>query len=178
MKTSLLESPRLTALTIALGTTVFVLDVMTARGVAIPMLYSGLVLLGLWSPHPRFAFIAAVIATALSILGFFLSPPGGVPWISATNLLLALAMIWAVGFLVLRYKRAEQATKVLRGLLPICAWCKKIRDDKGYWKQLEDYMEQHSEAHFTHGMCAECMAKFDPALAAQQRETPQSGPGR
>ena len=141
------------------------------------MLYSGLVLLGLWSPHHTFALIAAVIATVLSVLGFFLSPPGGVPWISATNLLLALGMVWMVAYLVLWYKRAEQATKILRGLLPICAWCKKIRDDKGYWKQLEEYMEQHSEAHFTHGMCAECAAKFDPALVATQRKPPESEPG-
>jgi len=161
MKKSALENPRLTALTVSLGMTVFILDVLTARGVAVPMLYSGLVLLGLWSPHSKFALIAAAIATALSALGFFLSPQEGVPWISVANLLLAMVMIWIVAFLVMRYKRAEQATKILRGLLPICAWCKKIRDDKGYWNQLEEYMEQHSEAYFTHGMCAECAEKWD-----------------
>jgi hypothetical protein len=48
--------------------------------------------------------------------------------------------------------------KTLRGLLPICAWCKKIRDDQGYWKALETYVESHSDATFTHGMCPECAA--------------------
>ena len=161
MKQSVLENPRLTALTIALGAIVFLLDLLTPMGVAVPMLYSGLVLLGLWSPHPKFALIAASLATVLSLLGAFISPPGGVVWIGLVNRLMALLIIWTTAFIVLRYKRAEQATKILRGLLPICASCKKIRDDKGYWKQLEEYMEQHSEAHFTHGMCTECMAKWE-----------------
>jgi PAS domain S-box-containing protein len=48
----------------------------------------------------------------------------------------------------------------LRGLIPICASCKKIRNDKGYWEQLEVYLREHSDAGFTHGMCPECAAKF------------------
>lgn len=50
--------------------------------------------------------------------------------------------------------------KTLRGLLPICSICKKIRDDSGYWIQLERYISDHSEAEFTHSMCTECMEKF------------------
>ncbi len=46
--------------------------------------------------------------------------------------------------------------KTLRGILPICARCKKIRDDKGYWNNLESYIQKHSEASFSHGMCHEC----------------------
>ena len=48
----------------------------------------------------------------------------------------------------------------LHGLLPICASCKKIRDDEGYWNQLEAYIEEHSEAEFTHGCCPDCMKKL------------------
>lgn len=177
MKKAALEDPRLAALAAASGAAIFVLDLLTPMGVAIPMLYSGLVLLSLWSSHPRFAFVTAVMASALSALGTFITPQGGVVWLGLANRLMALIVIWMTAVLVFRYKRAEQATKVLHGLLPICAWCKKIRDDKGYWKQLEDYMEQHSEAHFTHGMCAECAAKFAPAPAARQSETPESRPG-
>jgi hypothetical protein len=46
--------------------------------------------------------------------------------------------------------------RMLRGLLPICAWCKKIRDDRGYWSQVETYIHQHSAADFSHGICPEC----------------------
>jgi hypothetical protein len=56
---------------------------------------------------------------------------------------------------------------VLSGLLPICAWCKKIRDDQGYWKQLETYIETHSEAVFSHGMCPECLTKVRESMRAK-----------
>lgn len=52
--------------------------------------------------------------------------------------------------------------KLLSGLLPICASCKKIRDDQGYWQQVEIYIRNHSEAEFTHGMCPDCMARYYP----------------
>jgi len=48
----------------------------------------------------------------------------------------------------------------LSGLLPICAWCKKLRDDKGYWKSVEEYISAHTGAEFTHGMCPECQNKY------------------
>ena len=51
--------------------------------------------------------------------------------------------------------------KILQGMLPICAWCKKIRDDSGYWKQLVALVAEHSEAEFTHGICPECSRNFD-----------------
>jgi DNA-binding response OmpR family regulator len=54
--------------------------------------------------------------------------------------------------------------KLLSGLLPICSGCKKIRDNEGYWSQVESYIQQHSEATFTHGMCPECLKKYYPEL--------------
>jgi len=52
--------------------------------------------------------------------------------------------------------------KLLSGFLPICASCKKIRDDQGYWKQIEGYIKEHSEAEFSHGICPECARKLYP----------------
>ena len=52
--------------------------------------------------------------------------------------------------------------KTLRGLIPICMNCKKIRDDEGYWHQLEAYIRDHSEAEFSHGLCSECAQKMYP----------------
>jgi CheY-like chemotaxis protein len=52
--------------------------------------------------------------------------------------------------------------KTLSGLLPICAGCKKIRDDSGYWNQIEDYIRRHSDVDFTHGLCPECAKKLYP----------------
>jgi hypothetical protein len=52
--------------------------------------------------------------------------------------------------------------KKLEGMLPICCSCKKIRDDKGAWNQIEEYISDHSEAEFTHGMCPECIKNHYP----------------
>ena len=59
----------------------------------------------------------------------------------------------------LRTALAEVET--LTGLLPICAWCKKIRDDDGYWKQVDEYFRQRSQIQFSHGMCSDCSDKFE-----------------
>ena len=72
--------------------------------------------------------------------------------------------------------------KLLSGLLPICAHCKKIRDDQGYWKQVEGYISSHSEATFSHGICPECLHKLYPEQeqsvldAIERKETQNAGP--
>lgn len=64
--------------------------------------------------------------------------------------------------LIKKLKEALDKIKTLRGLIPICSECKKIRDDQGYWSQVETYIEHHSEAEFSHGICPECMKKLYP----------------
>ena len=64
--------------------------------------------------------------------------------------------------LIQELQEALAKVKTLRGLIPICASCKKIRDDQGYWKQIESYVRDHSEAEFSHGICPECMKKLYP----------------
>ena len=68
--------------------------------------------------------------------------------------------------LLLRTQALEQAmreVKVLRGLIPICANCKRIRTDTGDWQQLEEYIQNHSEVEFSHGFCQGCMKELYPA---------------
>jgi DNA-binding NtrC family response regulator len=57
-------------------------------------------------------------------------------------------------------KQSMKEINTLRGFLPICANCKKIRDDRGYWTQIETYISMHSEAEFSHGLCPECVVKL------------------
>lgn len=63
-----------------------------------------------------------------------------------------------------KLKIALSKVKKLSGLLPICCICKKIRDDKGYWNQIEAYIRDHSEAEFSHGICQECAKKYYPDM--------------
>ena len=66
--------------------------------------------------------------------------------------------------LISELRRAVSEVKTLTGLIPICASCKKIRDDKGYWNQIEKYIKEHSNADFSHGLCPECVDKLYPQL--------------
>lgn len=61
--------------------------------------------------------------------------------------------------------KAQEELKVLGGLLPICAHCKRIRDDSGYWHQVERYITDHSQASFTHGICPQCLQEIYPEVA-------------
>ena len=64
--------------------------------------------------------------------------------------------------LIIELRDALAKIKTLSGLLPICTSCKKIRDDKGYWEQVEVYIRDRSEAEFSHGLCPECLKKNYP----------------
>jgi hypothetical protein len=74
--------------------------------------------------------------------------------------------------LIAELREALSRVKTLSGLLPICAHCKKVRDDSGYWSALEDYLRTHSDAEFSHGICPECMEllypEFLPAEASDE----------
>ncbi len=61
--------------------------------------------------------------------------------------------------LILELQAALAEIKTLKGFIPICAWCKKIRDDEGYWNQLEAYISERTDAVFSHGLCPECAEK-------------------
>lgn len=65
-------------------------------------------------------------------------------------------------------ENAFREIKILRGFLPICSECKNIRDDKGYWKKIELYIREHSEAEFSHGICPECLLKLYPELYSER----------
>jgi AmiR/NasT family two-component response regulator len=66
--------------------------------------------------------------------------------------------------LILELQDTLDQVKTLRGLLPICSSCKRVRDDAGYWSQLEVYIQEHSEAVFSHGLCPECAKKLYPEI--------------
>ncbi len=72
--------------------------------------------------------------------------------------------------LVAQLQDAIAKIKTLQGMLPICSSCKKIRDDKGYWNQIESYIRQHSEAEFTHSICPECAKKLYPEFVDKTLE--------
>jgi len=157
-----------------LAITILLIDLAIPLGVAGGVPYVTVVLLSLWSPRRRSTVITAIVGSVLTIAGLLYSPPGGELWKVLVNRALALLAIWVTAALILLWKttqrKAEQAIgqreqaladlKILRGFLPICVSCKRIRDDEGSWNQLEAYIRDHSEADFSHGLCPECEKKL------------------
>lgn len=70
--------------------------------------------------------------------------------------------------LIKELQKALASIKTLSGLIPICASCKKIRDDQGYWNQLEVYISEHSAAEFSHGICPDCAVKMYPGYQKKE----------
>lgn len=73
-------------------------------------------------------------------------------------------------------RQALDQIKTLRGIVPICAKCKKIRNDRGYWEQVEVYVHNHSEADFSHSICPDCLRKLYPEFASEMENRPPDQP--
>jgi len=160
---------------VAAAVLVLVLDVLTPVNLAIWLLQIALVWIStLWSDRLQILCVATACAMG-AVLGLCLSPNFRlVSWVEIVNLLLALGVMAAIAIARARQLTAEDASleasrelaksqqtiRILSGLLPICAWCKKIRNESGSWEQLEVYICDRSNAQFTHGVCQACAARM------------------
>ena len=161
---------------------ILIIDLAIPLGVAGGVPYITVVMLSLRSHQKKMTIIVSIICSILTIVGFFFSPPGGEIVKVLSNRALALFAIWVTAALTLQRKKVEEErekaiferekaledTKILRGLLPTCASCKKIRDDNGHWNQIEVYIKQHSEANFSHGICPECARELYPDVYKEE----------
>jgi hypothetical protein len=166
---------------------IMLLDSAFPRGVAIDVLYIVPVLVSFRAQGKKQTLVVAAVCSLLVVMGYFISPPGVELWKAVFNRGLAITAVWITTILGLRNKetaaRREEALreraealedlKVLSGLLPICAWCKKVRNDQGYWTQIEAYISKHSEASFSHGICPECVEKFYPKVSRKKERGPE-----
>lgn len=105
------------------------------------------------APFIKAGIMATVLAAALTVLGAYI-------FIRITN-----PIITELSNTVTSLQATLRELKTLRGILPICSYCKKIRDDDGYWNQVEEYVSKHSDADFSHGICPSCVDDHFPELA-------------
>jgi hypothetical protein len=110
-------------------------------------------------------------AISMALIRFFFNLIWNVPWTifeDLVNALIRIAVLSAFAYLMNRTARQTRELKervqTLEGLLPICSSCKKIRNDKGEWERIENYISDHSKAEFTHGLCSECAHKLYPEV--------------
>ena len=168
---------------------ILAMDMATPSGLAMGVPYIAAVVLSLRSPNRRFIIFTAIACTIYTVVATIHKPPPGELLAVFLDRTLVLFAIWVTATLALQRRILEEKrglaiqerekalddVKVLRGLLPMCASCKRIRDDQGYWTQIERYIRDHSEAKFSHGVCPACAAKLYPEVFGENR--PASGLG-
>lgn len=175
---------RIVAVCLLLALAIMGVDLLIPLGVADSVPYIAVVLISLRHKQRRFTIMMAILCSALTMLGFALSPPAGELWKVVANRSLALFAIWVTAIVSLQRKAMEEKRdqairereaamaqiKILQGFLPICASCKKIRDDQGAWRQMETYIRDHSEAEFSHGICPDCARRLYPEFYAAKEQ--------
>ena len=145
------------------GAAVLGIDFATGKYVMFPILFVVPVMLAAWFSAKRTAYALAVVLPLgrLAIASLFDKPD---PFVFlAINALIRMVVLGLLAFLVARTSRQTkelaQRVKQLEGILPICMFCKRIRDGQENWHPLEVYISQHSKANFSHGICADCAKK-------------------
>ena len=145
------------------GAGVLGIDFATGKYVMFPILFVVPVMLAAWFSAKRTAYALAVVLPLgrLAIASLFDKPD---PFVFlAINALIRMVVLGLLAYLVARTarqtKELAQRVKQLEGILPICMFCKRIRDGQENWHPLEVYISQHSKANFSHGICADCAKK-------------------
>ncbi len=164
---------------ISLVSLISLADYLTGYEISVSALYLAPISLAAWYGGQISGFAVSITSAASWLLtdlrlGHSFSHPALPLW-NAAVLLISFFVVAAILArlrssnerqvqLVGELREALDNVKVLKGMIPICAWCKKIRDDEGYWEEVEAYFAKNSEAIFTHGMCPVCRDKLEENL--------------
>jgi hypothetical protein len=155
-----------TILCLLTAVAVLAVDYVTGRYIQFPIIYALPVGMAAWRRKKAAAYGTGVFLPFARVVFYF-------PWheaqslsIAAYNALINICALLLYAYLVDRIARQTKTLKkkmrVLEGILPICASCKRIRTDKGEYEQMEKFITEHSEASFSHGICPECAEKLYP----------------
>ncbi len=123
-----------------------------------------------WSPdtYPAVVTLRTGAPQSGVVMGIH-RPDGALAWVSINSEPIRLCpharphAVVATFVDITEARLAAERVKRLAGLLPVCAWCKSVRNDRGYWQQIEHYLAEHTDARFTHGLCPSCSAKLPPS---------------
>jgi hypothetical protein len=158
---------------IVTGIVILLLDLWTSPLLMFPILFVLPVVLSAWFCSARLAYVLAVLLPfGRFLIATFVDASGSIV-ANTANALIEVAVLSLLAFLVVHTARLSREIKILRGRLPICMWCKRIRDEGGSWQKLETYIAEHSEADFSHGLCPECKQEHYGDLFDKKRNTEQ-----
>jgi hypothetical protein len=141
-----------------------ILDFISGPRVQFPITFVIPIILAAWSHNLRWALGLAVVLPAARLAFYEIWSVEWTSLISLTNTVIRIGVLSLVAVFVFRYRAAERRIQTLQGLLPICMFCKKIRDENDHWQPLESYIAGRSEASFSHGLCPECGRKHYPEV--------------
>jgi hypothetical protein len=129
-----------------------------------PFIFVFPVMLVAWNRSLGFAISCAVVLSLTRMAHQLIFSPHPEFWNELTDVLirffvlvLLAALTWQLGR---QSRQLRQRVRSLEGMLPICSFCKRIRDDRSNWVQMEQYISSHSEAEFSHGLCPDCAQKY------------------
>ncbi len=138
---------------------ILLLDLSTGPVLMFPILFVLPVALSALFCNARLAYVLAYALPLGTFLITYFEESSVSLALSAINAVVRVGVLCLLAYLVARTVRLNHEIKVLSGRLPICMWCKSIRQPDDTWQKLETYITAHSEADFTHGLCPDCKAE-------------------
>ena len=190
MKIKKLLSPRVTLVALIISIAILgLVDYLTGYELGFFMFYFIPIAIGALMLRTRYAYLLSVLsAIAWGLSDWYASHPYShliyYVWNIAGHFISFFIIAYAISrihSLLIEERKiskdlqeALNQVKTLSGLLPICAWCKRIRNDEGYWQQIEEYVKTHSDVRFSHGLCKDCAAKMKEDEAQQITSEPRN----
>jgi hypothetical protein len=169
-------SPHVTLVAIIITIAILgIIDYVTSYELGFFVFYFIPISIGAWRLGPRYACLLSVMsATAWGISQWYSGRTYSHLIYYAWDTIIRLISFLIIGYILAQIHKllveerkiskdlqeALNQVKTLSGLLPICAWCKRIRNDEGYWQQIDEYVKTHSDVKFSHGLCKDCAAKM------------------
>ena len=148
---------------VALSCLILVIDYFTGSLFQFPFMFIVPVGLAAWYHGARWGLLFAIVLPLIRLYFTTISP---VPWgfsISVINAAIRIAMLVGYTLLIVyiskQKRELEREVNILEGILPVCSFCKKIRDEQEVWQPMENYITERSEAMFSHSLCPECKEK-------------------
>lgn len=169
------QKHRSMAFTVLLILVLGVLNFLTGYEISFSIFYLIPTAYALWQLGKDFALVTAIISAMVWFIsdlatGHTFSHPLIPIWNAGVRLAFFIVFVflanrWKIAYekqqqLVKDLQKAFEEIKTLGGLIPICSYCKNIRDDAGYWQQVEAFVQEHSDATFTHSICPTCLEKW------------------
>ncbi len=186
MKGDPLFKPNLILVVIAPSVVVLgFVDYVTGHELGFSLFYLLPIAIAAWKVGRTGSYLISILSSIVWFFSDISSHPYSSVLFALWNTIMQLLCFLIIGYStskiqsLLREKRETSRAllsqvKTLSGLIPICASCKKIRDDKGDWQRIEEYIEERTNAEFTHGLCPECMDKLLKEAATTVENLPQS----